>query len=123
MLKEFKEFAMKGNVVDLAVGVIIGGAFGAIVSSLVGDVIMPVIGVLTGGINFSNLSINVGDAVVAYGKFIQAVFTFIIIAFVLFMLIKGMNAAKKKEEAAPSAPAAPPADIQLLSEIRDLLKK
>jgi large conductance mechanosensitive channel len=123
MLKEFKDFAMKGNVVDLAVGVIIGGAFGAIVNSLVGDVIMPVIGVLTGGIDFSGKSITVGSAVIAYGKFIQAIFSFTVIALVLFMLIKAMNSAKKKEEAAPAAPAAPPADIQLLSEIRDLLKK
>jgi large conductance mechanosensitive channel len=123
MLKEFKEFAMKGNVVDLAVGVIIGGAFGAIINSLVGDVIMPIIGVLTGGIDFSGLSVSVGSAVIAYGKFIQAAFSFIIIAFVLFMIIKGMNAAKKKEAEAPAAPAPPPADIQLLSEIRDLLKK
>jgi large conductance mechanosensitive channel len=123
MLKEFKAFAMRGNVVDLAVGVIIGGAFGAIVSSLVADVIMPVIGILTGGINFSNLSVNVGDAVVAYGKFVQAVFTFIIIALVLFMVIKGIAASKKKEAEAPAAPAEPAADIKLLSEIRDLLKK
>jgi large conductance mechanosensitive channel len=123
MLKEFKAFAMRGNVVDLAVGVIIGGAFGAIVSSLVGDIIMPVIGILTGGVNFSNLSVNVGDAVVAYGKFVQAVFTFVIIAFALFMVVKGIAASKKKEAEAPAAPAEPAADIKLLSEIRDLLKK
>lgn len=119
VVKEFKEFAMKGNVVDLAVGVIIGGAFGAIVNSLVGDIIMPVIGVLTGGVDFSGLAIKVGDASVAYGKFIQAVFSFLIVAFSLFLIIKGMNSMKKKEEAAP---AAPPADVQLLTEIRDLLK-
>jgi large conductance mechanosensitive channel len=123
MLKEFKAFAMRGNVVDLAVGVIIGGAFGAIVSSLVGDIIMPVIGILTGGVNFSNLTVNVGDAAVAYGKFVQAVFTFIIIAFALFMVVKGIAASKKKEAEAPAAPAEPTADIKLLSEIRDLLKK
>jgi large conductance mechanosensitive channel len=123
MLKEFKAFAMRGNVVDLAVGVIIGGAFGAIVSSLVGDIIMPVIGILTGGVNFSNLTVNVGDAAVAYGKFVQAVFTFIIIAFALFMVVKGIAASKKKEAEAPAAPAEPAADIKLLSEIRDLLKK
>ena len=122
VVKEFKEFAMKGNVVDLAVGVIIGGAFGAIVNSLVGDIIMPVIGVLTGGVDFSGLAIKVGDASVAYGKFIQAVFSFLIVAFSLFLIIKGMNSMKKKEEAAPAAPAAPPADVQLLTEIRDLLK-
>jgi large conductance mechanosensitive channel len=123
MLKEFKEFAMKGNVVDLAVGVVIGGAFGAIVSSLVGDIIMPLIGVMTGGVDFSGLSITVGKAVIAYGKFIQATFTFIIIAFTLFMVIKGMNATKKKEEEAPAAPAEPSAQEKLLAEIRDLLKK
>ena len=121
--KEFKEFAMKGNVVDLAIGVIIGGAFGAIVASLVTDVIMPVIGIFTGGIDFSNLSFKVGDAVVAYGKFIQAVFSFLIIAFVIFMMIRAMNKAKKKEVAAPAAPPAPSAEEKLLSEIRDLLKK
>lgn len=123
MLSEFKAFAMKGNVVDLAVGVVIGGAFGAIVSSLVGDIIMPIIGALTGGVNFSNLSITVGDAVIAYGKFIQATFMFIIVAFVLFMVIKGINASKKKEEVAPAAPPAPSAQEKLLGEIRDLLKK
>lgn len=122
MMKEFKEFAMKGNVVDLAVGVVIGGAFGAIVASLVGDIIMPVIGVLTGGINFSGLAVKVGEANIAYGKFIQAVFAFLIIAFVLFLIIKGMNSMKREEAAAPAAPAAPPADVQLLTEIRDLLK-
>jgi len=123
MLKEFKEFAMKGNVVDLAVGVVIGGAFGAIVSSLVGDIIMPLIGVLTGGVDFSGLSVTVGKAVIAYGKFIQATFTFIIIAFTLFMVIKGINATKKKEAEAPAAPAEPSAQEKLLAEIRDLLKK
>ncbi len=122
MAKEFKEFAMKGNVVDLAVGVVIGGAFGAIVASLVGDIIMPVIGVLTGGVNFSGLAVTVGDASIAYGKFIQAVFAFIIIAFVLFLIIKGMNSMKKEEAAAPAAPAPTPADVVLLTEIRDLLK-
>jgi large conductance mechanosensitive channel len=120
MLQEFKAFAMKGNVVDLAVGVVIGGAFGAIVTSLVGDIIMPVIGVLTGGLDFSHLAIKVGDASVAYGKFIQAAFVFIIVAFALFLVVKAMNAMKKKEEAKPSTP---PADIALLTEIRDLLKK
>jgi large conductance mechanosensitive channel len=123
MLKEFKDFAMKGNVVDLAVGVVIGGAFGAIVNSIVGDIIMPIIGVLTGGVDFSGKSIAVGSAVIAYGKFIQAIFSFTIIAFALFMIVKAINSMKKKEEAAPTAPAAPPADIQLLTEIRDLLKK
>ena len=123
MIKEFKEFAMKGNVVDLAVGVVIGGAFGAIVSSLVGDIIMPIIGVLTGGVDFSGLAMTVGEANVAYGKFIQATFVFIIVAFALFLVIKAMNATKKKEEAAPAAPPAPSKQEVLLTEIRDLLKK
>lgn len=123
MIKEFKEFAMKGNVVDLAVGVVIGGAFGAIINSLVGDIIMPIIGVLTGGVDFSGLSITVGKAVIAYGKFIQATFSFIIIAFALFMVIKGMNATKKQEAEVPTAPPAPSASETLLAEIRDLLKK
>jgi large conductance mechanosensitive channel len=123
MLKEFKAFAMRGNVIDLAVGVIIGGAFGAIITSLVGDIIMPLIGVLTGGIDFTSLGAKVGEANIAYGKFIQAVFTFLIIAFSLFLVVKGINSMKKKEEAAPPPPATPPADILLLTEIRDLLKK
>lgn len=123
MLKEFREFAMKGSVVDLAVGVVIGTAFGAIVTSLVGDIIMPIIGILTGGIDFSGLSAKVGEASVAYGKFIQAIFIFIIIAFSLFLVIKAMNSMKKKEEAAPAAPPAPSAEEKLLTEIRDLLKK
>lgn len=123
ILKEFKAFAMRGNVIDLAVGVVIGGAFGGIVNSLVGDVIMPILGVFTGGVDFSGLSYTVGDAVIAYGKFIQAIFTFTIIAFSLFMVIKGMNATKKKEEEAPAAPAAPSKEEVLLSEIRDLLKE
>ena len=117
LIKEFREFAMRGNVVDLAVGVVIGGAFGAIVNSLVGDIIMPIIGVLTGGVDFT------GASVIAYGKFIQAIFSFIIIAFALFMVIKGMNTMKKKEEAAPSAPPAPSKEEVLLGEIRDLLKQ
>ena len=124
MVKEFKEFAMKGNVVDLAVGVIIGGAFGTIVTSLVGDIIMPVIGVLTGGVNFSELAVKVGEASVAYGKFIQAVFSFIIVAFSLFLIIKGMNSMKKeKASTPPAAPPRPSSTDQLLMEIRDALKK
>lgn len=130
MIKEFKEFAMRGNVVDLAVGVIIGGAFGKIVSSLVGDVIMPPIGVLLGGVNFSDLSITIKEAsegaeavVIKYGAFIQTVIDFLIIAFVIFVVIKGMNSLKKKEEAAPAAPPAPSNEEKLLAEIRDLLKK
>lgn len=123
ILKEFKEFAMRGNVMDMAVGVIIGGAFGKIVSSLVDDVIMPVIGVLTGGVDFSKLSLMVGDAEVKYGMFIQNIIDFLIIAICIFSMIKVMNriSAKKKEE--PAAPAEPSNEEKLLSEIRDLLKK
>ncbi|HCR54185.1 MAG TPA: large conductance mechanosensitive channel protein MscL [Cytophagales bacterium] len=123
MLKEFKEFAVRGNVIDLAVGVVIGGAFGAIVKSLVGDIIMPIIGMVTGGIDFSGLAYIIGDAKITYGNFIQATFIFILTAFALFLLIRGINNAKKKEEAAPAKPAEPSADIKLLMEIRDLLKK
>ena len=138
ILQEFKQFAMRGNVVDMAVGIIIGGAFGKIVSSLVSDVIMPGVGLLVGGVNFTDLKITLKDAVmngeevvspavaINYGNFMQVTFDFIIIAFAVFMLVKGVNAlSKKKEEkpAAPATPPAPPADIQLLTEIRDLLKK
>ncbi len=123
MLQEFKAFAMKGNVVDLAIGVVIGGAFGATVSSLVGDVIMPVIGVLTGGLDFTGLAYKVGGASIAYGKFIQALFIFTVVAFVLFVVVKGMNKMKKEEEEKPAVPAAVPPDVLLLTEIRDLLKK
>ena len=122
ILKEFKEFAMRGNVMYMAVGVIVGGAFGKIVSSLVDDVIMPVIGVLTGGVDFSKLSLMVGDAEVKYGMFIQNIIDFLIIAICIFSMIKVMNSisAKKKEE--PAAPAEPSNEEKLLSEIRDLLK-
>src|SRR5271154_1999535 len=122
MLKEFKDFAIRGNVIDLAIGVVIGGAFNAIVSSMVADVFMPMIGVLTGGLNFSGLNYQVVDAHIAYGKFIQAIFVFVITAFALFLLIKGVNRLKVKEKV-PAEPAPPPADIQLLTEIRDLLQK
>lgn len=135
VLQEFKQFAMRGNVVDMAVGIIIGGAFGKIVSSVVGDLIMPAVGLLVGGMNFSDLKITLkhavmkGDKVITpavsinYGNFIQVTIDFIIIAFAVFLLIKGVNAFnKKKKEEAPKAPAAPAADIQLLTEIRDLLK-
>jgi len=130
MLKEFKEFAVKGNVVDMAVGIIIGGAFGKIITSLVGDVIMPPIGVALGGVDFSNLSIIVQEAidkkpavVISYGKFLQTIIDFLIIAFAIFMAIKAMNSLKKKEAEAAAAPAAPPNQEVLLAEIRDLLKK
>src|SRR6516225_1369135 len=113
MLKEFREFAMKGNVVDLAVGVIIGGAFGKIVSSLVADVFMPVLGLITGGINFADMAITLKEAegktpavLLAYGKFLQNTFDFIIVAFAIFLLVKGINSLKRKQEAAPAAPSA-----------------
>lgn len=129
MMQEFKSFAMKGNVVDMAVGIIIGGAFGKIVSSVVADVIMPPIGLLLGGVDFSDLAITLKEAsgdvaavTMNYGKFIQTVVDFVIIAFAIFMLIKAMNSMKKKEEAAPAAPPAPSKEETLLSEIRDILK-
>ncbi|MBK7291204.1 MAG: large conductance mechanosensitive channel protein MscL [Chitinophagaceae bacterium] len=119
MIKEFKDFAMKGNVVDLAVAVIIGGAFGAIVTALVDKILMPIIGSLIGQ-SFDTLTADVNGVAIQYGAFIQAIINFLIIAFVLFMIIKAMNSTKKKEEAAP---AATPEDIALLREIRDSLKK
>jgi large conductance mechanosensitive channel len=121
MLKEFKEFAMKGNIVDLAVAVIIGGAFGKIVTALTDSIIMPVIAMIMGKGGMSDVSFTIGNTVFPVGIFIQAVIDFILIALVLFLLIKAMNSAKKKEEAA--APAPTPEDIQLLREIRDSLKK
>ncbi len=121
LFSEFKTFAMRGNVIDLAVGVVIGGAFGGIVNSFVGDVIMPIIGILTGGVDFTGLSYTFGKAAIAYGKFIQSVFSFAIIAFVLFLVIKGMNATKKQTEETAPAPA-PSSEEILLAEIRDLLK-
>lgn len=130
ILDEFKDFALKGNVVDMAVGVIIGTAFGKIVSSLVADVIMPPIGVLLGGVDFSNLAIilkgTVGDpqaVVIRYGKFVQTIVDFFIIAFTIFMAIKALNSFKKKQQEAPSTPPPPSAQETLLTEIRDLLKK
>ncbi len=122
MLKEFKEFAMKGNVIDLAVAVIIGGAFGAIVTAMVDKILMPIIGSLIGK-SFESLSATVNGVNIQYGAFIQAVVNFVIIAFFLFVLIKALNATKKKEETAPAAPPPTPEDIQLLREIRDALKK
>jgi large conductance mechanosensitive channel len=137
MLKEFRDFAMKGNVVDLAVAVIIGAAFGAIVTSMVNDVIMPIIGAATGGLDFSNYFVglsskvtehNLADAkkqgaVLAYGSFFTLIVNFAIVAFVLFMVIRTMNQFKRKEEAKPAEPAKPSAEVALLTEIRDLLKK
>ena len=121
-LKEFKAFAMRGNVMDMAVGVIIGGAVGKIVSSLVDDIFMPIIGVLTGGIDFSKVSIMVGYAEVKYGMFIQNVIDFLIIAICIFTMIKAMNSLSKKKEEEPTAPAEPSNEEKLLGEIRDLLK-
>lgn len=130
LMSEFKSFAMRGNVVDLAVGVVIGAAFGKIVSSLVANIVTPVIGLMVGGVKFDHLKVvlkeSTDPAVAAvsidYGIFLQSVFDFIIVAFAIFAVVKAMNTMKKKEEAAPT-PAATPADIMLLTEIRDLLKK
>lgn len=130
MLQEFKQFAVKGNVVDMAVGIIIGAAFAKIVSSLVGDLVMPPIGLLLGGVDFSDLSIVLKEAaegapavVIAYGKFIQTIIDFTIIAFAIFMAIKVINRLKTQEEAKPAEPPAPSAEQVLLAEIRDLLKQ
>jgi large conductance mechanosensitive channel len=123
MLQEFKSFAMKGNVVDLAVGVIIGAAFGKIVASLVEDVIMPLLGTIIGGVNFSGLAITVGSATLKYGKFLQTCLDFVIIAWAIFVAVKLINRLRREEPAAPAAPAAPPRQEILLEEIRDLLKK
>jgi large conductance mechanosensitive channel len=136
MLKEFKEFAMRGNVIDLAVGVIIGAAFGKILTSLVNDIIMPPIGMLLGGVDFIEMFLNLSDgdyaslaaakeagaATINYGVFVNTVINFLIVAFAIFMVIKQMNKMKKKEEAAPEAPKAPPREEVLLEEIHDLLK-
>ncbi len=135
IVEEFKQFAIKGNMVDMAVGIIIGGAFGKIISSLVNDVIMPPLGLLLGGVNFTDLRLNLkapgldeaGNAIEAvtlnYGMFIQTFIDFLIIAFAIFLMIKAMNKMKKKEEAAPAAPPEPTKEEKLLTEIRDLLKK
>ena len=140
-MKEFKAFAMRGNVIDMAVGIVIGGAFGKIVSSFVADVIMPPLGMLLGKVNFTELAITLQDAVPAqavdgvetapavaavtlnYGKFIQTGVDFLIIAFAIFLMVKAINSFKRKEEAAPAAPPAPSKEVVLLTEIRDLLKK
>jgi large conductance mechanosensitive channel len=122
MLKEFKEFALKGNVIDLAVGVIIGGAFGKIVTSLVNDLLMPLIGILLGGLDFSELSIVVGTATLQYGLFIQTVVDFLIIAVSIFFFVKLLSLSRKKKEAEAAPPPAPSTEELLLTEIRDLLK-
>jgi large conductance mechanosensitive channel len=140
MLKEFREFAVKGNVVDLAVGVIIGGAFGKIVDSLVADIIMPLVGLIFGKLDFSNLYVVLGTApsgvannladlkkagvaVLAYGNFITIAVNFVILAFIIFIMVKQINRLRHTEEAAPAAPAAPPEDVVLLREIRDSLRR
>jgi len=124
MLSEFKKFILRGNVIDLAVAVVIGAAFGAIVTSLTQDIIMPLVGILLGGLDFSALSATVGSAVLAYGKFIQAIVNFLIIGFALFLIVKAINkATESKKQAEAAAPPAPPADVVLLTEIRDLLQK
>ncbi|HVV53800.1 MAG TPA: large-conductance mechanosensitive channel protein MscL [Mucilaginibacter sp.] len=132
LVKEFKEFAMRGNVVDLAVGVVIGAAFGKIVTSLVSDIIMPPIGYITGGIDFKNLKVLIkpadpikktAEVSINYGNFINTVIEFLIIAFAIFVVIKLINSLKRKEEAAPAAPPAPSKEEVLLTEIRDLLAK
>ena len=136
MFAEFKKFAMRGNVVDMAVGIIIGAAFGRIVSSLVKDVIMPPIGLIMGGLDFSNLFVNLGETayeslaaaeeagapVIKYGLFINNILDFLIVAFAIFMVIRAMNQLKKKEEEAPAAPPEPSDEVKLLTEIRDSLR-
>jgi large conductance mechanosensitive channel len=130
MMQEFKDFAMKGNVVDMAVGVVVGGAFGKLVTSFTNDVLMPPIGLMTGGIDFADLNIPLTEATEAaeavainYGIFINTVIDFVIIAFAIFMVVKAMNAAQKQEEEAPAEPPPPPEDITLLREIRDSLRR
>jgi large conductance mechanosensitive channel len=139
LMKEFKQFAMRGNVMDMAIGIIIGGAFGKIVSSLVSDILMPPIGKLMGNVDFAGLFVVLGEgkyetlakakeagaATLNYGLFINTVIDFVIVAFAIFMVIKGMNAMQRKHDAmpAPAAPVEPPAEVKLLTEIRDLLKK
>ena len=129
IIKEFKEFAMRGNVIDMAVGIIIGAAFGKIVSSAVADIVMPPLGVMIGGVDFSDLAITLKEAVgtapavvLGYGRFLQALLDFTIVALAVFLLVKGINALKKKEAEAPSLPPVPTKEEQLLTEIRDLLK-
>ncbi len=123
MFAEFRKFIAKGNVIDLAVAVILGAAFTAIVTSLTNDIIMPLIGLILGGIDFTTLAIQVGEATVAYGLFIQAIINFLLIALVLFFLVRSINKMQAQKEEAPAAPPEPSDEVKLLSEIRDLLKK
>jgi large conductance mechanosensitive channel len=127
MFKEFRDFAMRGNVIDLAIAVVIGAAFTAIVTSLVDDIIMPLVGVLLGGVDFTSLAITVGNASITYGNFIQAIINFLIIAFVLFLIVRSINQLQERlekvEAEAPAAPPEPSGEEQLLTEIRDLLKE
>ncbi len=137
MMQEFKDFAVKGNAIDMAVGIIVGAAFGKIVSSIVSDIVMPVVGKMMGGVDFGGLFLNLGDgefstlaaakeagaATLNYGNFIQTSLDFVIVAFAIFMMVKGINSLKKQEEEAPEAPPEPSSEELLLTEIRDLLKK
>ncbi|HET6349486.1 MAG TPA: large-conductance mechanosensitive channel protein MscL [Candidatus Krumholzibacteria bacterium] len=129
MVKEFKEFAMRGNVIDMAVGIVIGAAFGKIVSSAVNDIIMPPLGLIIGGVNFSALKVTLGEPLAGgepvtlnYGTFLQTLVDFLIVAFAIFLVVKGINSMKRKQEAAPAAPPGPTKDQALLTEIRDILK-
>lgn len=121
-VKEFKEFIARGNVLDMAVGVIIGGAFSAITTSLINDIVMPILGIFTGSMSFADMSVTVGSAVITYGNFIQAVLNFLVMALVVFCIVKGFNAMHRKKEAPPAAPPVPSKEEVLLTEIRDLLK-
>jgi large conductance mechanosensitive channel len=125
MFSEFRKFILRGNVIDLAVAVVLGAAFGAIVTSLTNDILMPLVGILLGGVDFASLSVQVGSAVLAYGKFIQAIINFLIVGLALFFVVKAVNKAMdfRKKAEAPVAPAAPPEDVVLLREIRDLLAR
>lgn len=123
LIAEFKDFIAQGNAFELAVGIIIGAAFTAIVNSLVNDLIMPIIGIIIGGKDFSGLSVAVGDATIQYGLFVQAIVNFILVALIVFFIVKGMNALRKKKEVAEEAPAADPEELVLLREIRDALNK
>ena len=123
MFKEFREFIARGNVLDLAVAVIIGGAFGAIVNSMIDDIIMPFIGIILGGIDFTSLSFYAGNAVILYGNFIQAIVNFLVISFAMFLVVRSYNKLQKEEQEKPETPPEPPPEVVLLTEIRDLLKE